>query len=65
MCSCIPVLIHNEVKPSWTSLLAVETYSVGIAHKDMDRVPEIHRGFSEEEIACMQANVARVWRRCV
>ncbi|KAL4856586.1 DNA-directed RNA polymerase II subunit RPB2 [Chlorella vulgaris] len=60
---CIPVLIHDEVEPSWNSLLAVETYSVRIAHKDMERVPEILRDFSEEEIARMQANVARVWRR--
>ncbi|KAL4856605.1 hypothetical protein ACK3TF_003052 [Chlorella vulgaris] len=63
--NCIPVLIHDEVKPSWTSLLAVETYSVGIAHNDMERVPDILRAFSEKEIARMQANVARVWRRRV
>ncbi|KAL4856592.1 hypothetical protein ACK3TF_003045 [Chlorella vulgaris] len=56
---CIPVLIHDEVEPSWNFLLAVETYSVRIAHDDMERVPEI---LSEEEIARMQANVARVWR---
>jgi hypothetical protein len=42
--SCILVLIHDEVEPSWTSLLSVETYSVRIAHKDMDHVPEIFRG---------------------
>ncbi|KAL4856557.1 putative glycosyltransferase [Chlorella vulgaris] len=38
-------------------------HGVRIAHKDMDRVPKILRDFSEAEIARVQANVARVWRR--
>ncbi|KAI3432331.1 hypothetical protein D9Q98_003890 [Chlorella vulgaris] len=55
---CKPVLIHDEVEPSWNTILAVETYSVRNAHKDMKRYQKYLRGFSEEEIARMQANVA-------
>jgi hypothetical protein len=62
-CSCIPVLIHDGVEPSWNSILDVASYSVRIAEKDMARVPDILGDVSQEEVTRMQANLAKVWRR--
>lgn len=38
-CSCIPVIIQDDVEMAWHSLLDVPEYSVRIAQKDMARIP--------------------------
>jgi hypothetical protein len=51
------------VELTWHALLDIESYSVRIAQKDMERIPEILKAVSEQDIARMQANLAKVWRR--
>ena len=64
-CSCIPVLIQDGVEPTWSNLLDTGSYSVRILQKDMERVPEILQAISKEDVARMQANLGKVWRRWV
>lgn len=59
---CIPVLIQDGVEPTWSNLLDMKSYIV-LLQKDTERVPEILKAISQEDIARMQANLAKVWRR--
>ncbi|PSC68519.1 exostosin-like glycosyltransferase [Micractinium conductrix] len=60
---CIPVVIQDEIEQAWHGVLDLDSYTVRIAEKDMERVPEILEAISEEDRARMRANVAKVWRR--
>lgn len=60
---CIPVMVHDGVEPSWSSLLDTESYSVRVLQKDMPRIPEILKAIPQSDIDRMRANIARVWRR--
>ncbi len=53
------------MEPTFSNLLDTEGYSVRILQKDMERAPEILEAISKEDIARMQANLAKVWRRYV
>jgi hypothetical protein len=48
---------------SWASILDVDSYSVRVAQKDMARLPDILGAVSQADVARMQANLAKVWRR--
>lgn len=48
---------------AWSSILDVDSYSIRILQKDMDRIPEILKAVPKAKIAQMQANIAKVWRR--
>ncbi|KAI3432296.1 hypothetical protein D9Q98_003856 [Chlorella vulgaris] len=60
---CIPVIIQDGIELTWHSLLDLPSYSMRIAQKDMQKIPEILAAVSEEQVARMQANLALVWRR--
>jgi hypothetical protein len=57
------VLIQDGVEPTWSNLLDTASYSVRILQKDIPRVPDILQAISKDDIARMQANLGKVWRR--
>jgi hypothetical protein len=57
------VIIQDGIELTWHSLLDIPSYSMRIAQKDMEKIPEILAAVSEGEVARMQANLALVWRR--
>ncbi len=59
------MIIQDGVELTWHAVLDIESYSIRIAQKDMDRIPEILKAVPKKDIARMQANLAKVWRRCV
>ena len=61
--SCIPVMIHDSVEPSWASLLDTDSYTLRVAQADMARVPDILAAVPPADVERMRANLARVWRR--
>ncbi|KAL4419203.1 hypothetical protein ABPG77_000597 [Micractinium sp. CCAP 211/92] len=63
MHGCIPVIIQDGVEVAWSSILDVDSYSIRILQKDMDRIPEILKAVPQAKIHQMQANIAKVWRR--
>ena len=62
-CSCIPVIIQDNVHMAFTPLLDMDSFSMRIAHADMERIPEILLAVSAERIREMQTNLGAVWRR--
>lgn len=58
------MIIQDGVEVAWSSLLDVDSYSIRILQKDMDRIPEILKAVPQDKIQQMQANIAKVWRRC-
>ena len=58
------MIIQDGVELTWHAVLDIESYSIRIAQKDMDRIPEILKAVPKKDIARMQANLAKVWRRC-
>ena len=64
-CRCIPVIIQDGVDMALSSLLDVEKYSIRVMQADITRIPEILQAVSKEEIARMQALIAKVAKRSV
>ena len=62
-CSCIPVIIQDNVHVAFTTLMNLDAISLRIAHADMERIPEILLAVSAERIREMQTNLGAVWRR--
>lgn len=60
---CIPVVIMDNVDPSFSSALEVEAFSIRIAQKDLARIPEILKAINSEEVLALQKNVRAVWHR--
>ncbi len=48
---------------SFSSILDVDAFSIRIAQKDMDNLPEILEAVSEERVKEMQRALALVWHR--
>jgi hypothetical protein len=63
MHGCIPVIIQDEVDVSFESLFDVNEFSLRIAEKDIDQIPEILQSISLERIKEMQKGVKKVMRR--
>lgn len=57
------MIIQDGVEVAWSSILDVDSYSIRILQKDMDRIPEILKAVPQAKIRQMQANIAKVWRR--
>jgi hypothetical protein len=60
---CIPVIIQDEVDVSFESLFDVSEFSLRIAQKDMEQIPEILNAVSKEEIQKLQQGVAKMMVR--
>ncbi|KAG7674943.1 hypothetical protein Ndes2526A_g07692 [Nannochloris sp. 'desiccata'] len=63
MHGCIPVIIQDEVDVSFESLFDVNEFSLRIAQKDIDQIPEILQGISSERIQQMQNGVKQMMKR--
>lgn len=64
-CRCIPVIIIDGVEQIWHSIMDIGSYSLRVPHKDMAHIPEILKAVSPEDVARMQSNVGKVWRRYI
>ncbi|KAL4427651.1 hypothetical protein ABPG75_001740 [Micractinium tetrahymenae] len=63
MNGCIPVIIIDNVQLTWHSIMDLDAYSLRVAQKDMARLPEILKAVPPKDVARMQANIRKVWRR--
>jgi len=62
---CIPVIIMDGVDPPYANVLDIGSFSLRIAERDVERVPEILAAVPPEEVARLQAGVRSVWHRYV
>ena len=62
-CSCIPVIIQDQVEVELSSLLDVSAFSLRVAQADMGRLPEILMAVPQDRIQEMQVALWRVWHR--
>ncbi|KAL4425253.1 hypothetical protein ABPG75_009269 [Micractinium tetrahymenae] len=60
---CIPVVTMDEVDVSFESIIDLSAFTVPIAEKDAERLPEILQAKPEERRREMQRSLARVWHR--
>jgi hypothetical protein len=63
-CSCIPVIIQDNVHLGFESILDFDSFAIRIAEKDMARVPEILMALTPADIEAKQRGLAALWRRC-
>jgi hypothetical protein len=63
-CSCIPVIIQDNVHLGFESIFDFDSFAIRIAEKDMARVPEILTVLTPADIEAKQRGLAALWRRC-
>ena len=62
-CSCIPVIIQDQVHLAFESVLDYDTFALRVAQQDMARLPDILLAVPQERRQQLLAGVAAVWRR--
>jgi hypothetical protein len=60
---CIPVIIQDEVDVSFETLFDVNAFSLRIAQKDLEKIPEILQAVSKEERKKLQNGGAKLMNR--
>lgn len=60
---CVPVVIMDNVHAVLESVLDWSAFSLRVAEADVARLPELLQAVSPQQLAALQAGLAKVWHR--
>ncbi|KAL4519102.1 hypothetical protein Ndes2526A_g00206 [Nannochloris sp. 'desiccata'] len=58
---CVPVIIQEHVYQPYEDILPYEEFSIRLNNEDIPRLPSILRSISPQQLAALQAGVAKYW----
>jgi hypothetical protein len=58
---CVPVIIQEHVYQPYEEILPYEEFSIRLNNEDLPRLPSILRSITPEQLAALQAGVAKYW----